>query len=314
MTNPLQIPDAAVQAALDEYYPAFIPSDSAHDDMRCALTAALPHLQLGFEVKKLEWEKTHSCNGILSAKTHFGTYFISSNKTVRLGLTTLSCPFQLLDEAKSFAQADFERRVRECVVAVDVENVRSFGNGGLCVSTGEYHGSPAVLIYPSKRIGMVGDNVPQDEQRGEGDLTDGELAFTFPTHEQAKAVADALCNAIAKPVDVAAVRRQAFEEAAKAAETVWPNIGALDIGHGSRIAAAIRALSAEPAQGEQWHDIATPPKDGTDVLLKRTMGRPEIVGGYFDGAWRSFDQPDKAITDVTHWMPLPAAPSSEVGR
>ncbi|WP_075654667.1 hypothetical protein [Pseudochrobactrum sp. B5] len=82
-------------------------------------------------------------------------------------------------------------------------------------------------------------------------------AAEFKTLDEAKAAAQAdferhiLSCVVTKPVDVAAVRRQAFEEAAKVAETVWPNSGPLDVGHGSRIAAAIRALSAEPAHAEQ---------------------------------------------------------------
>ena len=34
------IPDEAVQAALDAYYPVFTPSESANNDMRRAITAA----------------------------------------------------------------------------------------------------------------------------------------------------------------------------------------------------------------------------------------------------------------------------------
>lgn len=157
-------------------------------------------------------------------------------------------------------------------------------------------------------------------------IAGGELHKSFHDDtEAAKAAAQAdferriLSCIVTKPVDVAAVRKQAFEEGFE--NGVEQSLNALDAydditrneaEQGIRkLKPDYRALSAEPAQGEQWHDIATAPKDGTDVLLKRTMGRPEIVGGYFDGAWRSFDQPDKAITDVTHWMPLPAAPTTE---
>lgn len=66
-----------------------------------------------------------------------------------------------------------------------------------------------------------------------------------------------------QPVDVAAVRRQAFEEAARLVETsayrsttegrslVSCQFAKHDQHHGT-IANAIRSLSAEPAQGEKW--------------------------------------------------------------
>lgn len=58
----------------------------------------------------------------------------------------------------------------------------------------------------------------------------------------------------------------------------------------------------------KWQPIDSAPKE-EDVLLLRTLGRPPIVAGFFDGAWRSFDYPDSEIIDVTHWMPLPAPPA-----
>lgn len=59
-----------------------------------------------------------------------------------------------------------------------------------------------------------------------------------------------------------------------------------------------------------WQPIEAAPKDGEDALLHRTLGRPPIVGGFFDGEWKSFDRPNKAIIGVRHWMPLPLAPEA----
>lgn len=76
--------------------------------------------------------------------------------------------------------------------------IRNFGKGEICVATGEYNGAPIVLIYPANKIGIVGDSVPEKEMRGNKELKSDELLFTFPTHDQAKLVADALCNALNK--------------------------------------------------------------------------------------------------------------------
>ncbi|MBB6262115.1 hypothetical protein FHS77_002683 [Paenochrobactrum gallinarii] len=311
MTNPVQIPDAAVQAFRQSFESTDNNCDT-YQDVRKALTAALPHLSLGFEVKKLEWEKTHSCNGILSAKTHFGTYFISSNKTVRLGLTTLSCPFQLLDEAKSFAQADFECRVGECHV-------------------------------PRPDIKTIIDEIRAGTRQGflnEGDqpkLSDAELSC--PYCSGSGHIDDVATN----PVDVAAVREQAFEEAQKSVcsgcsdEVPLNAEGYHQKGfHTSPChAAAIRALSAEPAQGEQWQPIETAPKDGSPLILLRNkhefaQGERVIIAHWSDKydsfVWADFfdiyaddidevDENGKYVFDIfksndfTHWMHLPAAPA-----
>lgn len=111
------------------------------------------------------------------------------------------------------------------------------------------------------------------------------------------------------------MRKQAFEEAAKVAETVWPNSGPLDVGHGSRIAAAIRALSAEPAQGEQWKPIETAPKNNRILVLQSCNGL--IAVAHWDDwneHWSTGGGCMNFIAGVTHWMPLPAAPTTEAGK
>lgn len=69
----------------------------------------------------------------------------------------------------------------------------SFGAGELYVMTGTYAGHPAVFIAKASKPGVVGTNSPEED----GDLhafKPGEYVLTFPTQEQAKAVADALCH------------------------------------------------------------------------------------------------------------------------
>lgn len=51
MTTPVQIPDAAVQAASKAYCDGYDAYDDHDKAVNAAITAALPHLQLGFEVK-----------------------------------------------------------------------------------------------------------------------------------------------------------------------------------------------------------------------------------------------------------------------
>ena len=58
-------------------------------------------------------------------------------------------------------------------------------------------------------------------------------------------------------LEPSAAREMALEEAARIAETTWPDSGPLDMGHGARIAAAIRALSCQPVS-------VTRPTGGSD--------------------------------------------------
>ena len=108
-----------------------------------------------------------------------------------------------------------------------------------------------------------------------------------------KAAIEALTNEGTKPVDVAAVRERAFEVAAtlidegfeKKVGKAWRNDGRPskndkcphdkfmyeDCEHCA--SAAIRALSAEPAQGEQWCDTVgrvdvTIPRTPTDTMMQ----------------------------------------------
>lgn len=68
----------------------------------------------------------------------------------------------------------------------------SFGTGALYLMTGTYEGQHAVFIAKASKPGPIGTNNPEED----GDLHSlkpGEYVLTFPTAEQAKAVADALC-------------------------------------------------------------------------------------------------------------------------
>lgn len=76
-----------------------------------------------------------------------------------------------------------------------LETALTFGNGNLVIDTGTYNGRPAVFIAPSKNTGEVGasaksENHPLDR------LMPEEHVWTFPSMEQAKRVADALCTPI----------------------------------------------------------------------------------------------------------------------
>ena len=139
-----------------------------------------------------------------------------------------------------------------------------------------------------------------------------------------------------QPVGVAAVRKQAFEEGFE--NGVEQSLNALDAydditrneaEQGIRkLKPDYRALSpAEPV--DQWQDIATAPKDGEPILIWKPD--EHRVGEYLMSAYWCDDREgfvpvggihkqgyysDTAQCNQgypTHWMPLPAAPTSKGG-
>lgn len=65
----------------------------------------------------------------------------------------------------------------------------------------------------------------------------------------------------------------------------------------------------------EWRPIESAPKDGTEILIRGTahsmLMRDPItaVARWSEGWWGNF-KGAPTYTKVTHWMPLPAAPSS----
>lgn len=91
-----------------------------------------------------------------------------------------------------------------------------------------------------------------------------------------------------------------------------------------KLGAAIRDLSAEPTQGEQWQPIETAPKDGTVILAWHIAHKCPVPVLWKDGgfpyqgerlSWfeRTYTTawPERAFS---YWMPLPTAPTTEAGK
>lgn len=115
-----------------------------------------------------------------------------------------------------------------------------------------------------------------------------------------------------QPVDVAAVRRQAFEEAAcrldtEAEEAIIRSDNCSDdmfdefhddAQHFKQSAAIVRALSAEPAQGDHIADVGKMVINGRlpkDVINLVIAARDVAYGGHIDVAGKEFDALDKAL-------------------
>lgn len=75
------------------------------------LRLAVQRLRESVKVKALDWVEIPSCNGMSTAKTAFGTYYIGASNIVRYGLKTISKPYATRAEAKAAAQADYEARI-----------------------------------------------------------------------------------------------------------------------------------------------------------------------------------------------------------
>ena len=146
-----------------------------------------------------------------------------------------------------------------------------------------------------------------------------------------KAMLSAAPQIVTKPVDVAA----GLEQAAKFLDQrvhayvhehgmTDPSTGVVEFpGWGDEyvseledLAEAIRALSAEPAQGDQWQPIETAPKTGQFLAWSPRNGGCQMVWNAerFSKANEPFMPEHLRAEHWTHWMPLPAAPTSEVGK
>lgn len=79
---------------------------------------------------------------------------------------------------------------------------------------------------------------------------------------------------------------------------------------------AILSAPSAPAtvQGDGWIPVSERlPEPETDVLV-RGVRRNEVmhnVAGVFNGEWSSQETEDLIRGEVTHWMPLPAAPGRQ---
>jgi hypothetical protein len=77
-----------------------------------------------------------------------------------------------------------------------VGGAMAFGAGRFVVDTGSYQQTPAVFICPVEQPGEVGASA-RHLGHDRHTLLPGERVLTFPTFDQAQAVADALVNATA---------------------------------------------------------------------------------------------------------------------
>jgi len=70
------------------------------------------------------------------------------------------------------------------------------------------------------------------------------------------------------------------------------------------------AQAAQPAQMPGWLPIESAPKDGTEVLLGGKCGSVTCAI-YSQREQRWYGDTDCPCEWATHWMPLPAAPSTK---
>jgi len=69
----------------------------------------------------------------------------------------------------------------------------AFGSGDKIVGVGTYKNVPAVFVMPAPIVGVVGERA--GDIYSKDSIIACEFVLTFPTGNQAQAVADALCNA-----------------------------------------------------------------------------------------------------------------------
>lgn len=104
--------------------------------------------------------------------------------------------------AKSAGNPDYiEQPATEALALIDQQAARlpqntfaQFGAGKLVIVDGKYEGKPAVFIGDNGKSGEVGSLVAEEDKLPENRLKAPEIVLMFPTEDQAKRVAKALCN------------------------------------------------------------------------------------------------------------------------
>jgi hypothetical protein len=81
------------------------------------------------------------------------------------------------------------------------------------------------------------------------------------------------------------------------------------------VTGVMRQLLSEGGESNsQWHPISTAPKDGTHILLYwHSVSRRPVVGWWSHtwGRWQAGNYfCGLVMGDPSHWMPLPAPPTS----
>ncbi len=97
--------------------------------------------------------------------------------------------------------------------------------------------------------------------------------------------------------------------------TIKDDHGHCDICCGSgRITKGVLDIITAQTRGGDWRDIESAPRDGTviDLWSKGILGQKphRLVGMLWqDGSWKD-EISGLGYTNISHWMPLPAPPSS----
>lgn len=248
MTNTTNIPDEAMQAALDAVQGNIPPVM-----LEKALHAALPHLSApcAVEVKKLEWtEHVNLWHCDKNPEYQITRWWLDEIRKQGACFEVLEIgerQLGTLEEAKAAAQADFERRILSCVVAKhdgqEAPDFEAIGRAYMSAfetitsENSEWSGytpseCPSELlldIYAAQQEAKPVD-APTKEERHANTVrnliinqTSTDLEQIIYGHDPEQSILNndvwdrldkMACEieALTKPVDVAAARKQAFEE------------------------------------------------------------------------------------------------------
>lgn len=114
------------------------------------------------------------------------------------------------------------------------------------------------------------------------------------------------------PMDYLQGHKDGLEWAARLAESNHPQTGDWLYDDPLELAKAIRKgpdMPTGPVQG--WISCSERMPDGMQTVI--TSNGFDIGNGWWDGdAWQEWSRHDAVPGEVTHWMPLPAAPQQEV--
>jgi len=307
------IPDEAVQAAMDEVHVyGYVPDRNDFLNMKSAIAAALPHLSVPCAVEAKEGEEEKRIDELrrqafmTNSEVDRQAYFDAASKwfqdrhfrymeakPVDVAAVREQCA-KLCDQSAALSAEQAENTMNpavKCTLMGEAASARSLAKQIRALSADPARPSPDFaksIAYVIKEESLGGAACGWRSCSGCLETSEGHLCGDYPYSDLFKAHVGFGCS------DCGGLG------------VVWEYYSKSCLDEMQR-----ELKDAEPAHGEKWQPIETAPKDGTWILaFYHKDCVPAVI--FYDNEWKRWAGcADIGSNHFTHWMPLPAAPTTE---